>query len=244
MISMNARVDQPELMDLGDFGPTEYRRTLEELELINRLTDGYTPTLRAIARLAARTDRRPLRILDVGFGYGDTLRAIATWAAKEKLEVELIGVDLNPEARMIAESATLPEQKIAYHTGDAFEFESGEVDIVINSLFMHHLSDRQIPKFLEWMTEKARVGWFINDLHRHPVAYQFIKYASRALGFTRMIRHDAPLSVARSFRRRDWNGYLAEAHVPSGSVTTHWHWSFRICVLFEKPISEQEARGA
>jgi 2-polyprenyl-3-methyl-5-hydroxy-6-metoxy-1,4-benzoquinol methylase len=232
-MSMNARVDQPELMDLGDFGPTEYRRTLVELELINRLTDGYKPTLRAIARLASRTDRRPLRILDVGFGYGDTLRAIAAWATKENLEVELLGIDLNPEAKEIAAAATPTGQKISYNTGDAFEFDSGEVDIVINSLFMHHLSDRQIPQFLAWMTKRARVGWFINDLHRHPVAYQFIKYVSRALGFTRMIRHDAPLSVARSFRRRDWEGYLAEAHVPRSSVSIHWHWSFRICVLFE-----------
>jgi len=43
-----------------------------------------------------------------------------------------------------------------------------------------------------------------NDLHRHPLPRFFIKYAVRLLFANRMIRHDAPVSVARAFTASEW----------------------------------------
>jgi SAM-dependent methyltransferase len=249
MISRDTRVDRLELMDLGDFGAMEYQQTLEELELINRLTDGYTPTLRAVSKFASKYARcssasrqQPLKILDVGCGYGDTLRMIAKWSRKKNISVELIGIDSNPDAVFLATAATDPEFPIRYITCSSFDTEglrevlhpsSGKVDIIINSLFMHHLKDAEIPDFIRWMTLRSRLGWFINDLHRHPLAYHFIGYFSRLFGFSRMICHDAPLSVARSFSRADWIKFLTAADIPLSAAQITWHWSFRYGILFE-----------
>jgi SAM-dependent methyltransferase len=243
--SIPTRLHDLEIMDGEDFSPREYEKTLEELELINRLTNGYQPTLDSIEKLLSAnqdTKKRNIRILDIGFGYGDTLRAISRWAKAKKIKVDLVGVDLNPQAREHAQKATPAEANIRFITADIFKMPSvtpsdaetpsdGRFDIVVNSLFMHHLRDQEIVRVLRWMTENSRLGWVINDLHRHPIAYHFIKHATKLTGFSRLICNDAPLSVARSFRRSDWRGYLAEAGIPESAVTIRWHFPFRYGIL-------------
>ena len=72
-MNLTTRSFQPELMDGDDWSREEYVRTLRQLRLLNVLTNGYRPTVRAMEHFAARADGG-LRVLDVGFGYGDTLR--------------------------------------------------------------------------------------------------------------------------------------------------------------------------
>jgi hypothetical protein len=72
--------------------------------------------------------------------------------------------------------------RIAYHTGDVFALQPERpVDFVVSSLFTHHLRDAEIVKFIRWMEGTAKRGWFINDLHRHPVPF----YVFRAMAGSR-----------------------------------------------------------
>jgi SAM-dependent methyltransferase len=243
-LSIPLRKLEPEIMDGHDFSPREYEKTLEELELLNRLTNGYQPTLQALEELLLKNpsenpqdaEKRNIRILDIGFGYGDTLREIYRWAQAKKISVELVGVDLNPQARLHAEKATPDEMKIQFITADIFKMPTTEdrFDVIVNSLFMHHLDDKEIVRVLKWMTENSRLGWIINDLHRHPVPYHFIKYATRLTGFSRLICNDAPLSVERSFRKTDWLGYLREAGLPESAVSIRWHFPFRYGLMWSR----------
>ena len=233
MQSLAKRSYSLELMDSGGFKYEELKQTLEQLRLINVLTDGYRPTFHAIESLLPKS--RPVRILDLGFGYGDMLRKIYVWAKSHGIAVELTGVDINPWAVDIAQRATPPDMPIQFQARNIFDFRSDEkFDIIINSLFMHHLKDAEILKVIEWMQEHSEQGWFINDLHRHPVAYYFIKVFTRAFGFNRLIQNDAPLSVARSFSRVEWENYLLQAKIPLKQARIHWHWTFRYGVLFQK----------
>lgn len=232
MISMAIRANQAELMDGEDFDLSEYETTLRQLEAINRLTGGYAPTLNAVRRVVHQNLDRKLKILDVGFGGGDTLRAIARWATANRVDLDLCGVDLNPNAREYAEQVTPRVYGIRFRTMNIFDVPEHEhYDMILSSLFMHHMDDRQIVSLLRWMTERSSLAWFINDLHRHPLAYHFIKHATKAFGCTRMIQNDGPLSVARSFSRQDWERYLREAGLPKQSVEVRWHWSFRFGVF-------------
>ena len=227
-----SRADFPELIDGADFSPEEFGNMLREIEIINRLTNGYGPTIDAIASVAGKYPHRRLRVLDIGSGAGDTLRAVRRWADRQGLELDLVGIDINPFAQKHAEACAGGSRGIRYLTGDIFRFEEADdFDIMINALFMHHLDDVRIPFLLRWMTERARLAWFINDLHRHAIAYHFIKLATRALGFGRLVRHDGPLSVAKSFRRRDWKLYLEQAGIPVACVSIRWHLSFRYGVF-------------
>ncbi len=136
---------------------------------------------------------------------------------------------MNPWAKRSALAAR-EEATISYETKNIFAFSSNEkIDIVIASLFTHHLTTTQILDFLRWADKSATRGWFINDLHRHPIPYYFIKYATRLFSHNRLIRNDAAVSVARSFTRDDWNQLLRQAGLDS-KTKVEWYFPFRFCV--------------
>ena len=84
-------------------------------------------------------------------------------------------------------------------------------------------------RYLRWMEASAARGWFVNDLHRHWVAYHGFRALSTAAGWHRFVRHDGPLSVARSFRRAEWHDLLRRAGL-AGVAEVRWHVPFRFCV--------------
>lgn len=236
MISLKRRVEQDELMDDPGIGFEEFAETLAQLEKINGLIASYRPTLQALEYFWKRehgASFRPLKILDVGCGYGDMLRAVRHWAAKKNISVELTGIDLNPHSETAASSATSPEMKIRYLTGNVFAFKpETKFHVVINSLFTHHLGSERIVEVMRWMSANAAYGWFINDLHRHPIPYHFIKYFVKIFGFNRLIKNDAPLSVARSFVRRDWEQLAAATGLDPAKFRIDWYWPFRYGVRY------------
>ena len=78
---------------------------------------------------------------------------------------------------------------------------------------------------LGWMQEHARVGWFINDLQRHPLAWWSIRLLTGWLSRSYLVRNDAPLSVLRGFKRGEWERILQEARMKGYSL--QWKWAFR-----------------
>lgn len=210
--------ENPEWMD-GACSFEELRDCLRSIASVNRWSRAYAPTLGWLERVVA--GRVPVHIVDVGCGYGDTLRRIARWAGGRGVEVRLTGIDLNGDAVRAAREATVGGG-IEYVAGDAYGYE-GEMDVVISSLLMHHLEDGEIVRFLRWMEGRARVGWFVNDLHRQAVPYHVFRVAARFTGWHRFAKHDGPVSILRSFRREDWvmlcglagvEGYEVEAWRP------------------------------
>lgn len=232
-MNLATRSYQPELMDGSDWTRDEYMRTLRQLRLLNVLTNGYRPTLRALSHFAARA-HGGLRVLDVGFGYGDTLREVARWGQRNNIALELTGIDLNPLSAEIANQASLDGANVRWLTGNVFEHKPERpYDVVINALFMHHMDDAQAVSVLRWMAENSTLGFFINDLHRHRVAYSFIHGFTRLFGFNRLIRNDAPLSVARAFRANEWSEYGSRAGLDVSRLHVKWHWAFRYGVRYD-----------
>lgn len=227
MRSLATRADEPEWMDGDDVDPADFAACLADLAEVNTVTLGRPPTLAFVGRAARRAERgRALTILDVGFGDGDMLRAIHRWAARRTRPVRLIGIDLNPRSAPAARARTPAAMAIDYRTGDAFALPEQEpVDIVLSSLVAHHMADAEVVRFLRWMEGRARLGWFVNDLHRHPVAYHGFAAMAAVRRWHRFVRHDGPLSVARGFRRADWRRLLAQAGVEGATI--RWHFPFR-----------------
>ncbi len=223
------RSTQSEWMDDPAVDPADLERCLADLATVNTVTLARPPTL-AFLRTAARSmPGAELSVLDVGSGQGDMLRRIARWGARRGTKLRLEGVDLNPASAVSAQRMTPPGLPITYRTGDVFDEKPGSVDVVISSLFTHHLADDDVVRFLRWMEQTARRGWFINDLHRHPIAYYGFTALSQAAGWHPMVRHDGPISVARAFRRRDWARLLRQAEL-EGQARVRWHLPFRLCV--------------
>lgn len=224
----------PELMD-SPCSYNEFRDFLRDLAEVNRITRGYKPSLAFLDRIAGscssnqcetlRVQSRPLRILDVGSGGGDTLRAIARWAAKRSLRVELTGIDLNPHSTRAACEFAAKDPvtaNIEWRTADIFSYAPDpEPDIVLSALFTHHLSSPEIVRFLSWMEQHARLGWYINDLHRSRSAAFFFRFLPVLFGWHRFISYDGPVSLRRSFVPADWERMLAQAGVTDASIEQH-----------------------
>lgn len=229
-MDFSARSAQPELLDDPGADPAEVARCLEDLSSVNTVTLARPPTL-AFLRRVARTlpEGAALSVLDVGYGHGDMLRRIARWGRRRGLQLRLEGVDLSPASAASARWATPPDLPITYRTGDVFDEPPGSADVVISSLFTHHLLDDQVVRFLRWMEQTARRGWFVNDLHRHPVAYYGFAALSRAAGWHEIVQHDGKISVTRSFRRAEWERLLRQAGL-YGAARVRWHVPFRLCV--------------
>ena len=226
------RVLLPELMDDPACGPDEFRRCLVDLEKVNRLTLAYRPTLDFLDRVAKRLPAgQPLRILDVGGGYGDMLRRIDGWASHHGIEVEMTSVDLSPWARRAGESVAPTRQPIRWVTADIFEYQPDTPpDVVLSSLFTHHLEDAAVVRYLAWMERTALRGWFVSDLQRHRLPWIVFTLWSRLAGWHRFVRHDGPVSIGRAFVRDDWRDMLAKAGITPGAARIVWWMPFRLCV--------------
>jgi SAM-dependent methyltransferase len=232
MPSFAVRSTEPELMEAPGIAEQTLVDVLNDLARTNTLTLARPATLAWLTQATRSLPRgAAFTLLDVGYGQGDMLRTIWRWAKRRGLEPRLTGVDLSPWSASAAEAATDPAWGIHYVTGDVFDYAPAEpIDFVVSSLVAHHMPDDILVRFIDWMEASARRGWFINDLHRHPVAYYGFMALSRAALMHPMVRHDGLVSVARAFTRRDWEALIARSHAPPDAVEIAWRFPFRICV--------------
>lgn len=228
MRALTQRVRDEEQMDDPSLDPSVYDEVLKGLGRVNAWTFAARPTLSFLAR--ATRGRAGFSLLDVGSGEGGMLRVIAKWARKRGLDARLTGVDLNPKSEGVARAMTPGDMPIDYRTGDYGDL--GRFDFVVSSLVAHHMTDGQLRDFLRWMESNAERGWFVNDLHRHGLAYFGFPLLATMLGVHRIVRQDGRLSIARSFRPGDWKAILAEAGIADG-VRVRRYFPFRLCV--ERP---------
>lgn len=211
----------------------ELRACLHDIARVNRLTFAYRPTISWLEELLAvhPASAKPLRLVDVGCGYGDTLRQIDNWARKRGIAVALTGIDLNLDAIRAAKEATPPAQRIEWIVGDALSnSETGDIDVVVCSLLTHHLTNPQIVQFLRWMEHTTRLGWFINDLHRQPVPYYLFRLMTRFTNWHPFVKYDGPVSIRRSFVEADWKSLCAAAELDPSTVSIREHRPARLCV--------------
>ncbi len=215
----------------------ELRGCLRDIAQVNRLTGAYRPTLDWLNHVykAMPFQEKALHIVDVGCGYGDMLRRIHDWAAECNLPVRLTGIDNNPNAIRAAREATRPGVA-TFLAGDAFAFQPhAGVDLVVSSLLTHHMQDHEIVEFLRWMEATARLGWFVNDLHRQATPYRLFRLLSRFSGWHRFVKHDGPVSILRSFRAGDWRELCAAAGLPKRGIAIREYWPARLCVARLQP---------
>jgi len=215
--------------------PSSYedlRDCYRSLAAVNRLTWAYHPTIHWLNHFYYVLPRqtRPVHIVDIGCGYGDMLRRVHDWAEEKKLPVILTGIDLNPDAIRAAREVTVPGT-VTYLAGNAFDFApAGGIDLVISSLLAHHLPNPYIVEFLDWMESKARMGWFISDLHRQPMPYHVFRFVSRFTSWHPFVKHDGPVSILRSFREEDWRKLCRAAAMPEDEYIIREYKPARLCV--------------
>jgi 2-polyprenyl-3-methyl-5-hydroxy-6-metoxy-1,4-benzoquinol methylase len=225
MLAQRSR--EEERMDAPDLPPQIYASVLRDLGRVNTVTLAGRPTLRFLDR-AFKRSAGPIRLLDVGFGGGDMLRRLARRAHHHGRDIELVGIDLNASSAPVAQSLTSVDYAIEYRTGDYADLADERWDLIVSSLVAHHMTTDQLVAFLRFMERHARLGWFVNDLHRHGVAYMGYPLLARVARWHEIVRQDGRLSIARSYRPSEWATLLDLAGTTHARVFRTF--PFRLCV--------------
>ena len=229
MIDLSRRVLVEEEMDGPGVSPAEYARALADLARVNRVTLTHRPVLVWLDRATAGLMQgAAVSVLDVASGPGDLLRAIHRWGRARGFQLSLCGLDLNPRSAVEAAAATPVGMAITWRTGDVFaDAPSPRPDFIVSSQFAHHLDDAGVVAFVRWLDRFAGRGWLIADLQRHLIAYYGFPLIARAFGWHDIVRRDGMISIARGFRRAEWQASLDAARV--GADIT-WTVPFRYTV--------------
>ena len=225
-----------ELLDRDDIPFADIKKNMQELDLINAKLGGHKITLEGIETMITRMGERQkgkhekLSVLEIGCGGGDNLRVIKNYCAKKNIAVQLSGLDINPHciafARSRKENEGIEFISSDYKLANPFP----KPDMIFNSLFCHHFADDEMRNILIWMKEHSRIGFFINDLHRHPVAYYSIKWLTRLFSKSYLVKNDAPLSVLRGFKRRELEMFNAQCSIVNAQLK--WKWAFRWLLIY------------
>jgi hypothetical protein len=157
------------------------------------------------------------------------LRCVERWAKGRGVAVTLTGIDLNPHAARAAREFTPGASAITWITGDAFTYTE-PVDVVLSSLFTHHLEEVEVVRFLAWSEAVARRGWFVNDVCREVVPFRLFGLLAKTMRWHRFVQHDGPVSFRRSFREEDWERMLRQAGIEPADLRLERWFPARLCV--------------
>jgi hypothetical protein len=247
-MDFSQRCHDPELMD--DFGITgrEVERALIEIGMVNRFLGGTRTSLDGLAPfLRGRKD--PVRLLDVGTGGADIPVAIVRWCRREDVPVRIVAIDLGGDACRFAGAIarSYPEIEICRADVFALPHRPRSFHLAHCSMFLHHFTQDEVARILRGLAGIVSEGIVVNDLRRHAVAYHSIRILTRLLSRSRLVRHDAPLSVRRGFQAEDLDDIRARCAFPEFRYRRHWAYRYLCEVMFAPmapPMAANPAGGA
>lgn len=216
-----------ELLDNDDIPFEDIKQNMKELDFINTWLGGHAITIAGIKKIiASATKVSHISICEIGCGGGDNLQAIHQWATRNNITVQLTGIDKKKECIDFARQQ-IPDERYtwicsSYETADMTIVKA---DIIFSSLFCHHFSETQLVYMLQWMKQHSARGFFINDLHRHVLAFYCIKVLSKLFSKSYLVKNDAPLSVKRGLIKKEWEDIMQRAGIQQYSI--EWKWAFR-----------------
>ena len=234
MIDFSKRSYQKELLDNDNIPFAAIQQNMKELDFINTHLGGHKITIAGFKKLAA--ERKTISVCEIGCGGGDNLNAIFNFCIKKNIPAKFTGIDINADCITYAKAQT-KITPINFITSDykKVDFKNEKPDIIFSSLFCHHFTDDELIEMLQWMKANCKLGFFINDLHRNSIAYYFIKFSTKLFSKSYLVKNDAPLSVRRGFKKKEWKNILNKAEIVN--YTIQWKWAFRHLII--SPLSPE-----
>lgn len=224
------RYPEAEVMDDPALSSERHLEALRGLERIN----GWSRSLRIlwepIRDLALEGKGRALRILDIATGGADL--AIGLWKkAKENgLAIEVDGSDKSPVAiEWARKRARKKKAPLQFFQLDALteKIPSG-YDVLVTSLFLHHLNEEQAVLLLARMAEAARRMIMVNDLVRSGRGWALAYAGSRLLTRSKVVHRDALLSVRAAFTMEEVRRLAQRAGLDGCLLERKWPLRFRL----------------
>lgn len=219
LAGLHARRLRPELMDDPAIDAVRLEAALRGIQRLNRASFAARLLWGPIRHLAAR-ERRCVRLLDLGSGGGDVLRALWRRARRSGVALEIVGTDVSAVAVGYA-------RRVAQARGAAVAFERLDAvreslpegfDVISSSLFLHHLSTADCTSLLRRMREAAGRMVLVSDLRRCAWGLGLATVCAPLLTRSEVVHADSVQSVRAAFTADELRGLAREAGMADAVV--------------------------
>jgi 2-polyprenyl-3-methyl-5-hydroxy-6-metoxy-1,4-benzoquinol methylase len=232
-LSLEKRAAEEEMMDDPAIDSGRFIGSLDGLRRVNVATRSAHIVWPLLRDTAATISDRPMRVLDVACGGGDTIVTLSRWAKRKGIALKIDGCDLSPlavaHARNRAEEAGVNTH--VFELDVAADSMPEGYDLIMCSLFLHHLSAADATRFLRSACSMAERAVVVHDLVRSRFGYWLAWFGTRALLCNDVCRHDGPLSVSKAFTLREMERIAEDAGVDGAQLSRKfpgrflWVWN-------------------
>jgi SAM-dependent methyltransferase len=234
MASIDHRGCETEIMDDPGLDAAEHFRALEGLSRLNWASRSARLVWQPIHALSRDRRGDRLRVLDIGSGAGDVLLGLWKRASRYRLQLDLHGVDISKRAVAYARARCRSAgARIRFTQLDALEEPLPEgYDVLISSLFCHHLSEGQVVSLLARMAAATKQMVLVSDLRRCSAGLVLAHVACRLLTRSPVVHADGPSSVRAAFTLAEMRVLAQRAGL--GDARVAHRWPYRLLCTWRK----------
>ena len=234
MMDFSLRNTETELMDNPMLDKEKLAEVFRDIDRANSFLGGNNITIKAVRSILKDYADKELTLLDVGCGGGSMLRTLAKYCRKENIKLNLIGVDLNEQALVIAKERSLKYPEIRYQKKDILSLTEEDIrcDILLCTLTLHHFDNEEISFFIKKFAAMASIAVVINDLQRSKWAYYLFKVFSTIFIRTPIAKNDGLISIQSGFVMQELKQLSSQ--LPGIQHSIRPKWAFRYAWVMRK----------
>ncbi len=228
MWSIPERQDRAELLDIGVGTAQDVKDNFADLSRINRYLGGMSALTRHIypAFVSINREDNSITLLDIGTGSAEIPLRMAEWAHQKRIKLRILALDLSTRNLVLAREDTNGSPEIELVRADALQLPlaPGSCDIVMSSLFLHHLTPECVVEVLRAAFRCARHTLVMSDLVRGwlPLLAFWLVQPIFARNF--LTRNDGLVSIRRAYTPDELRTLAQQAGLTKAIVFTHWPW--------------------
>ncbi len=197
-------------MDDPALPPAEHTAALRGLARLNRISMAH----RSLCKQALRAthDLPEVTMLDVAAGSGDVSLAVARHLEAAGKRVTVRGVDVSSHAAHVAEQR-FHEAGVAsrFEVADALRDALPEADVVMCTLFLHHLDNADVAALFARLAAATRRVLLVNDLRRCGAGLAASIVVPRIVTRSHVVHVDAVRSYRAALSQQDLGRLAAGA---------------------------------
>ncbi len=216
-----------EIMDKADLEPRLHVHALNGLARINRFSGTSGMIWQSIRHLATTANGR-LRILDLATGGGDLPIALWQRSQRQGLSLQIEGCDKSETALHHArQSAQRCGAEINFFQLDLIADDiPPDFDIVLCSLFLHHLENQSVVDLLTKIRERVNRMLVVSDLRRSYAGYLLACSATQLLSRSSIVHTDGARSVRAAFTVSEIQSIADQAGLSCACVRRKWPFRY------------------
>ncbi|MEZ6059243.1 MAG: methyltransferase domain-containing protein [Planctomycetaceae bacterium] len=229
---LSIRIRQNELMDDPSIDPGSHQQALRGLRRINWFSRIESVLWAAMlpATTAAVCEHRQLTVLDIASGGGDLVVRLGRRFCLHGIDVRIDGCDISSTAVAVASRSASDAglRNVRFHQCNVFEGDlpGDQHDVVMCSLFLHHLDQQQAVHLMQIMKYSATALVLVDDLCRSRIGYWLAWAGCRLLSRSPVVHADGPMSVEGAFTCDEATRIAEQAGMDGTTIQRHWPQRF------------------